>query len=63
VNFVETWRRAAYFLNRILKGTQPNDLPVEQPTTFEVVANMKTARRLDLTIPQPILLRADKVIE
>ena len=56
-------RRAAYFADRILKGTNPAVLAVEQPTKFELVINMKTARRLGLTIPQSIAIRADQLIE
>ena len=60
---VDIWRRAATYIDRILRGEKPGDLPVQLPTKYEMIVNLKTAKALGLIVPQSILLRADEVIE
>ena len=63
VNFLDMWRRAAEFTDKVLRGARPGDLPVEQPTKFELVVNMKTAKALALSVPPSLLLQADQVLD
>ena len=62
-NYPDLFRRSADFVNKILRGSKPGDVPVEQPTKFDLVVNLRTAKALSLTVPPTLLARADEVIE